>query len=240
MNKNLILLIVVLSVPVLSQNPAGSIESTIGTTEINPIRKAGWKPARPAMKIFSKDQIRTELESFAEIKWSSGGVLRLAEKSLMVIEEPPLPGTPPSAAKVLQGRVWANMKAITSTGKKFDLASPCAVAGIRGTIFRVDVGADSATDVSVYEGKVAVGPASFLANGMEKTADTANRHEIEGPQEVEGPHEVTLEKWVEIVAGQRIRVETTGAFKTWDFDKKQDSLDTWVKYNREKDQALQK
>ena len=130
------------------------------------------------------------------------------------------------------------MKKITSTGAEFGVSTPTATAAIRGTIFRVDMAADSTTDVLVYEGKVAVKPADTLKQGGGRNVDTTARHEVEGPTEVEGPVEVSLEEWITIVAGQQIRVERTGSFKTWRFDRKKDKLDTWVKYNLEQDAKI--
>jgi hypothetical protein len=232
-----ILLLIAVS---FAAEPAGTIQSIIGTAEQNPARVPGWKPARVGAKIFLNDQLRTSVESSAELRWANGGVLRIAEQStLAVTEQPPSENSKDPGAKVIQGRVWANMQKISNTGKKFSIESPTAVAGIRGTVFRVDVGADSATDVLVYEGKVAVGPGAALKQDTTGT-DTTTRKEIEGPKEMEGPREVTLSDWVTIVAGQQIRVEKTGAFKTWQFDKARDSTDDWVQFNQARDRAMEK
>jgi hypothetical protein len=220
--------------------PAGTIQSITGAADQNLARAPGWKPARVRGKVFLNDQLRTGTESSAELLWANGGVLRIAELStLAVTEQPKEENSTEPGVKALKGRVWANMQKISNTGKKFSIESPTAVAGIRGTVFRVDVGADSSTDVLVYEGKVAVGPGTALKQDTTKK-DTSARKEIEGPGEVEGPQEVTLEKWVTIVAGQQIRVEKSGSFKTWQFDRSKDSTDTWVKFNLERDKALEK
>jgi hypothetical protein len=228
-----------LMVASLATEPAGTIQSITGTAEQNLARAPGWKPARVRAKVFMNDQLRTTEESSAELLWANGGILRMAEQSTMTVtEQPKEENSTEPGAKVLKGRVWANMQKISNTGKKFSIASPTAVAGIRGTVFRVDVGADSSTDVLVYEGKVAVGPGGAIKDSTKK--DTTGRKEVEGPGEVEGPQEVTLEKWVTIVAGQQIRVEKTGTFKTWQFDQSKDSSDTWVKYNLERDKTMEK
>lgn len=236
-NKTCVFLLV-LMVTTFAIEPAGTIQNMIGSVEQNPARAPGWKPARLRAKVFLNDQLRTEVESSTELLWANGGVLRMAEQSsLTVTEQPKEENSLDPGLKVLKGRVWANMHKISNTGKQFSVESPTAVAGIRGTIFRVDVGADSSTDVLVYEGKVAVGPGTAIRDTTKK--DTTGRKEVEGPGEVEGPQEVTLEKWVTIVAGQQIRVERSGTFKTWQFDQSKDSSDTWVKYNLERDKALE-
>lgn len=239
MIKKTTVFLLLLMVTSFAIEPAGTIQSITGTAEQNLARAPGWKPARVRAKVSLNDQIRTDAESSAELLWANGGVLRMAELSTMAVtEQAKEENSTEPGAKVLKGRVWANMQKISNTGKKFSIESPTAVAGIRGTIFRVDVGADSSTDVLVYEGKVAVGPGAALKDTTKK--DTIDRKEVEGPGEVEGPQEVTLEKWVTIIAGQQIRVEKSGTFKTWQFDQGKDSTDTWVKYNLERDKALEK
>lgn len=239
MIKKTSIILFLLMVTSFALEPAGTIQNITGTVEHNLSRAPGWKPARLRAKVFLNDQLRTQTESSTELIWANGGILRMAEQSsLTVAEQPKEENSPDPGLKVLKGRVWANMQKISNTGKKFSVESPTAVAGIRGTIFRVDVGADSSTDVLVYEGKVAVGPGAALQDTTKK--DTTGRKEVEGPGEVEGPQEVTLEKWVTIVAGQQIRVEKSGTFKTWQFDQSKDSTDTWVKYNLDRDKALEK
>lgn len=221
--------------------PAGSIRTIVGTAQVNPALHAGWKAARAGMKLFTSDQVRTDPESSLEIAWENGGLLRIAEASVMTISGPAdslseaAPGT-----TLLKGRIWANMKKIASTERKFGISTPTAVAAIRGTVFRVDAGVDSSTDVLVYEGKVAVGPGEALQKAGVRPPDSSGRREMEGPGEVEGPKEVTLQEWVTIVAGQQIRVERTGTFKTWQFDASSDSLDAWVKSNLERDKKMEK
>jgi hypothetical protein len=218
--------------------PAGTIEKVIGTADVYPAGGKAWKPARSGQKLFAKDNCRTGAESSLEIRWTNGGILRIGEKSYLTVSHRP-DTSAISCAKVLSGRVWATMKKISGTGQQFSLESPTAVAGIRGTVFRMDVGADTGTDVAVYEGKVAVGPGAALPKAVPEP-DSSSRHEVKGPAEVEGPREVTLSEWVTIVAGQQIRVERSGVFKTWQFDAGKDSTDAWVKYNLERDAAMEK
>jgi hypothetical protein len=231
--------IMLVAVAVFAAEPAGTIIKVIGTVEVFPTAGTGWKTAGSGTKVYAKDQVRTSSASSAEIRWANGGTLRIAEKSAMTVKELTEKAVAPDV-KMLSGKVWANMKKITNSGNKFSVESPTAVAGIRGTVFRLDVGADTATDVLVYEGKVAVGPGADLQKGDSAKSDTSARHEVQGPSEVEGPKEVTLKEWVTIVAGQQIRVEHSGAFRKWQFDQKQDSVDAWVRFNLERDAAMEK
>jgi hypothetical protein len=240
MNRTaIIILLLFAAATTIIAGPAGTIEKVMGTADVYHTGGAGWKPAHSGFKVFAKDQCRTGAVSSVEIRWANGGILRLGEKSILTVSERPDTSSI-SNAKILSGRVWANMKKITNSGQKFSLESPTAVAGIRGTVFRMDVDTDTGTDVAVYEGKVAVGPGADLQKGDSAGLDTSARHEVKGPSEVEGPKEVTLREWVMIVAGQQIRVERSGTFKTWEFNQKKDSLDVWVKFNLERDKTMEK
>jgi hypothetical protein len=240
MKRLFVISLLVCCPPAAYAGPAGTISSVVGEAQANQTRSPGWKAARVGAKLFVQDQLRTGAESTAELRWSSGGVVRLAEQSSMTISEVPSEGTAPEQGlKVLGGRVWANMKKISTSTQEFGIETPTAIASIRGTVFRVDMAADSATDVLVYEGKVAVGPSAGLEKNRTRPPDSSGRREVEGPSEVKGPTEVTLEEWVTIVAGQQIRVARAGTFRTWRFDRKADSLDAWVKFNLERDKAME-
>jgi hypothetical protein len=218
--------------------PAGTVEKVMGTAaDVYPAGGKGWKPAHSGLKIFAKDNCRTGAGSSMEIRWKNGGTLRIGEKTWLTVSERP-DTSDISQARVLSGRVWAAMKKLSGSGRKFSIESPTAVAGIRGTVFRMDVDSGTGTDVAVYEGKVAVGPGADLQKA-EAQIDTSARKEVKGPSEVEGPKEVTLREWLTIVAGQQIRVERSGTFRTWQFDRNKDSSDAWVKYNLERDAAME-
>ncbi|MBN1128094.1 MAG: FecR domain-containing protein [Chitinispirillaceae bacterium] len=236
--NNLSALLLLPSCLLFAAEPVGTLSTFVGSAEVSTARAPGWKAARTGVKLFANDQLRTGEESSAEIRWANGGILRVAEQSAIAIAGPTDAEPRSSGATVLSGKVWANMKKITSTGTEFGISTPTATAAIRGTVFRVDMAADSATDVLVYQGKVAVKPVDTGAT--DSTGTPEGRHEVKGPSEVEGPREVTLEEWITIVAGQQIRVERTGAHSTWQFDRKKDRQDAWVAYNLKEDARLGK
>jgi hypothetical protein len=235
MNRLAILLALLPAHLLFAANPLGTLGAFVGSVEVSAARAPGWNAAKPGIRLFAGDSMRTAEESTAEIRWANGGVLRVAEQSAIALTGASDAAPRNSGATVLSGKVWANMKKIASTGTEFGVNTPTATAAIRGTVFRVDMAVDSATDVLVYEGKVAVKPADSGSSGTKVPAPDMPRHEVRGPTEVEGPQEVTLAEWITIVAGQQIRVERTGSFKTWQFDKKKDKQDKWVKHNLEQD-----
>ncbi|MBN1129853.1 MAG: FecR domain-containing protein [Chitinispirillaceae bacterium] len=241
MKTSSVIFVLALAQIVCAADPAGTVAGFIGSVQLSASRSPGWKAVRIGTRLYAGDTLRVEKESHAEIRWHNGGVLRVAELTSMVISRQENGGASPSSGTaILRGRVWSNMKKIASGKTEFGVKTPTAAAAIRGTIFRVDMAADSATDVLVYEGTVEVKPADSGTVPGKTTPDTPGRHEAEGPVEIEGPQEVSLEEWITIVAGQQIRVEKTGSFKKWQFDRKKDRQDPWVKYNLDQDAKLDK
>jgi FecR protein len=200
-----------------------------------------WKNARPGMPLEIGDQVYTQGESFAEIRYTIGTVLRMDEKTKVTLES--------SSEKTVKsksaiGTVWINMRKLVSAGKEFEVSTPTAVAAIRGTVYNMSTTADSASDVSVYEGKVAVGPSDDLKKKLElekkKAVKTEKPVEVPGPEEIPGPYEVSLDQWRTIVAGQKIVVRNDGKFAQTKFDTKAAAQQAFIKKNLALDTELMK
>jgi ferric-dicitrate binding protein FerR (iron transport regulator) len=170
-----------------------------------------WVNARPNMPLAEGDQLYTREESFAEIIYANGVIVRLDELTKITVT-----AASDKSAKVKTGtgEVWVNMrKLVSSGGKEFELSTPTATAAIRGTVFHAATHKDSSTDVAVFEGTVAVGPGDELQKSQQSVPQPATEPvEISGPEEIPGPYEVSLDEWKNIVAGQRISVRRDGKF----------------------------
>ena len=105
----------------------------------------------------------------------------------------------------------------------FDTHTPTAVVGVRGTVFNVDAGADTSTEVSVFEGRVGVEP-PMVQPGAAK-------------EEMAWPAQVSEKQWEEIIVGklQRLRIGADGRpGKPSAFDPDSEK-DAWVDWNRNRD-----
>jgi FecR protein. len=199
-----------------------------------------WRAARPSTPLEVGDQVYAREESFAEIRYSIGTVLRMDEKTKITITA--------SSEQTIKtrngvGDVWVNMKKLLTKGKEFEVATPTAVAAIRGTVFQMSSTPDSTASVSVYNGKVAVGPTDELKKKIEQAKPqrpTEQPVEVPGPEEIPGPFEVPLEQWRDIVAGQKISIRTDGKFAQEKFDMKAAAEEKFVKKNLELDKELMK
>ena len=242
MNRLTILAVAVCTV-VFSINAESVAKVTTFEGNVSVLKKgaADWRDAKPGTPLEVGDQVYTREESFAEIRYSIGTVLRMDEKTKVTIEE--------SSEKTVRtksglGSVWVNMRKLISTVKQFEVSTPTAVAAIRGTVFDFSYTPDSATYVNVFEGKVAVGPSDDLKKQLEqekKKPVTKKEHvEVPGPEEIPGPYEVSLEQWLTIVAGQKISVRKDGKFAQEKMDMAAVLKEKFVKKNQELDKELMK
>jgi hypothetical protein len=164
----------------------GSIKSMVGNVEVS--STAGkWRPARVGMMVKMGWDVRTYIESGADIEFETGTVLRVGENSVVTLSKMILDkraDVTSSTIKVATGKVWANVKKLTNTKSSFEFETPTAVASIRGT--RLGIAVDrSGTQIDVYEGLVMVRPRGGA--GKEVAVSTRNRAVIG-----EGTHAIRL------------------------------------------------
>jgi uncharacterized protein YaiE (UPF0345 family) len=218
------------------------IASIEGVVQVLKKDAADWRNAKPGMPLEVGDQVYSHEESFVEIRYTIGTVLRMDEKTKVTVEA--------SSERTIKtksaiGNVWVNMRKLVSSGKEFQVSTPTAVAAIRGTVFDMSSIPDSASYVAVFEGKVAVGPSDDLKKKLEAEKKNAVNKteqpvEVPGPEEIPGPYEVSLDQWRTIVAGQRIAVRTDGKFALGKMDMQAVEKEQFVKKNLALDRELMK
>jgi hypothetical protein len=103
------------------------------------------------------DIIRTKSDSKAEITFNDGNVVRIAERSRISISEYTVGNR--ASISMPAGKVEAIVtkarRVSVSGGNRFEIATPNAIAGVRGTDYFVSY-AGNITEVFVKEGEVAV------------------------------------------------------------------------------------
>jgi hypothetical protein len=109
----------------------------------------------------------------------------------------------------------------------FDVETDNAVAGVRGTTFRVDARHDHSVLVRVYAGAVAVAS----ANRLPMQGHSGSRHEVAGPQEIDKhSYERLLARMMEV------QVTSTGEIgEPQRFAAAADAKDAWVAWNQGRD-----
>lgn len=240
----LVMALVALAVAVHAVESGGS-EATVttvhGSAKVYRTGSTTGRPLHKGDKLKRDDEVKVAEKSRLEILFPDGTVMRLAEKSSLRMNELAFNReTDQNNVKVglSLGKLWANVKKLKTADSSVEVKTANAVAGVRGTVYRVNVEEDKSALVKVYDGEV------YVANPPRDASKPIDRvtqpHEVSGPREVPPPfHEVSMEEWTAIVkAMQQIRISPDGKpSKPEDFDPKTDA-DDWVKWNQERDKKL--
>ncbi|MBN1575709.1 MAG: FecR domain-containing protein [Chitinispirillaceae bacterium] len=137
---------------------AARITKLVGRIDVRAKTSAAWRPARIGMTVGENWDVRSYMESEAEVAFETGTTLRIVENSVVTLSRLTTDAgtkSSQSTVKVMTGKVWANVKKLTSTQSEFEFETPTAVASIRGTRLGIEVG-KRRTIIDVYEGIVAV------------------------------------------------------------------------------------
>jgi len=187
--------------------------------------------------VYQGDVIETARRTRLELKLSDASVLRLGPVSRVELAAAAFGASPDDrkvSAKLRVGNVWANVTKALGGEARFEVKTENAVAGVRGTTFRVDASKDKSVVVRVYSGTVAVaaGPIPRPAHdGQAAPGGKPSRRQVAGPQEV------TREQWERIVTNMmQVKVAADGTPS----EPEQFALakaDEWETWNRDRDAA---
>ncbi|MFQ6131097.1 MAG: FecR domain-containing protein [Armatimonadota bacterium] len=136
-----------------------AVESAAGDVQIKPRGEGEFRPLGEGRNVKTGDTLRTGSDASVELSWVDGTRLKLDSGTTMTILKcsfDSLDRVDTSIFRVDLGRIWVRVVKILTRGSKFEVQTPAATAGIRGTVFSVDVGPDGATTISVWDGSVAL------------------------------------------------------------------------------------
>ncbi len=175
------------------------------------------------------DEVATGAGARLELTLADRSVVRLGPSSKLTLREAELSGDGQKkfSAKLLLGKLWAKVASTLGGESHFDVETDNAVAGVRGTTFRVDAHHDRSVLVRVYAGAVAVA----AANRLPQMAHGSTRHEVAGPQEVDRR---TYEKLVARM--MQVKVSAAGELAEPErFTAQSEAQDRWVAWNQQRD-----
>jgi len=210
-----------------------------GSAEILELGKGPWTSLKLNEALEEGDQVRTKEGAQMELVLTDDSRLRFAGNSEFKVVRMEAGG--PSAPRdvnvhVTLGKAWASVAKTIGVKGNFELASDKAVAGVRGTVYRMNVEQDRSALVRVYDGTVHVtgGGKAVVAP---KPIGPPTR--ISGPTPIPGPHKVSMEEWTVIIkAMQQVRIGADGVpEKPRDFTEKEDR-DEWVEWNKARDREI--
>ena len=188
--------------------------------------------------------IKTGDGARAELTFPDGSVVRIGPSSELRLDAAAFDGktkTVKVEAEVVGGQAWAKVATLVGNDAQFKVKTQNAVAGVRGTIFRVNVEGDDATVVKVYNGSVAVGGApAYLSSTTDDAACKANPIKC-NRKEIAPPMQAIDVKQFEHLLGtmMQIRIGAGGAKAAAPeaFTAEQDAAaePEWVRWNSARD-----
>jgi hypothetical protein len=192
-------------------------------------------------RIKQNQEVRVAEKSRVELLFPDGTVMRLAEKSRLNLGKIAFDKKTEGKnvnVNLGSGKLWAKVKKLVTPDSSVEVRTTNAVAGVRGTVYRVNVNEDLSAIVKVYDGSVYVAnpPSDRLSTAGKITAPVP----VAGPHEIAPPvHEVSMEEWHVIVKSfQQVSISPQGvASQPQDFDPKADA-DDWVRWNQERDKDV--
>lgn len=129
--------------------------------EVQVTKNGGTMPfqAKVGDILANGDKIETKMDSDVELKTENGNFVNLGPQSQIIISELSINKATGDYRNVMDakfGKIQARVEAkIKDHAKsKFEIKTPVAICGARGTVFFVVVGADGATQIFVASGSV--------------------------------------------------------------------------------------
>jgi len=247
MNRNLIFLLLLLTVSWMSPGDVqakkslkvsiGQGEARVGyldgTVRVLPKGTQAWRTLNLKDTLRGGDEVTVERKSRLELLMPDQSRLRFADDTRFMILQAGDGNTQDVKVHLAVGRTWANVSKSVGIKRKFEISCDNAVAGVRGTVYRMNVDKDASALVRVYDGEIAV---SGATKPLEAPKAIGAPTKIAGPKKIAGPTKVTMEEWTVIIRSmQQISIGRDGAAsKPREFTEQEDR-DEWVDWNKARD-----
>ncbi len=210
-----------------------------GSAEVLGLGKASWTPLSLKDLLREGDQVRTKAGAQMEVILSDNSRLRFAgdsEFKVIRMEAGDSSTSRDVNVHVTLGKIWASVTKATGAKGNFAISCGQAVAGVRGTVYRMNVEQDRSALVRAYDGTVEVKGGGKV---VEPPKPVGPPTRVAGPKPIPGPHKVTMEEWTVIIkAMQQVRIGADGVpEKARDFTVEEDR-DDWVEWNKARDREI--
>lgn len=228
--------------------PSGLPKASFVKGDVTASGKAGeFAKVKRNQQLEAGGVLKTGENARAELTFPDGSVVRIGPSSeLKLGTDVAFDGKTKQVkveAELVGGSAWAKVATLVGKDAQFKVKTQNAVAGVRGTVFRVNVDKDEATVVKVYNGSVAVGGApQILDSGDNKDCKEnpikCNRVQIAPPQ----GNPISADKFEHILGElMQVRIKGKGAAATAEtptpFTADEDSKNEpeWVRWNNARD-----
>ena len=157
MKKNVLLVLFIFVSTVLLEANVVKVINVMGKAQYRKLSDSQWQNVQFNLKLKQDYRIRVGKESKVVLLLKDGSKVTL--QNLCVFDISKLfenDKKKQSVFKLYYGKVNAQINKLLRNDDQFDIMTPTAVAGVRGTEFAVSVGGNSKTKVAVFKGEVAV------------------------------------------------------------------------------------
>lgn len=216
-----------------------------GRAEVLSKGQTAWTLLTVGSILSIDDEVRTGEKARIEIQLPDRSILRFDQQTafkMKTIFFDAQEGSRDVKVEMGSGKTWANVRKVFGSKKTFEVASANAVAGVRDTIWRMNVGSDRSTLVRVYEGSVEVYNPFVRPDYKPEEGGFKAPQEVQGPKEVPRPYEeVSKEQWEQIVLTQMMQVVIPPTGKPGEpvaFSAEEDQREEWVRWNQERDKEI--
>lgn len=132
--------------------PTAFIASMSGKVQIWLNSDDNWSDAKTGLVLEEGDKIKTGSDSEAVLQWGNGHKLKVYALSIINIDQLSAKGTTEKTGlSIEEGKIFAKANKLKSDNSSFQVATPTAVAGVRGTQFLIDV-TEGASTIALLEG----------------------------------------------------------------------------------------
>ena len=249
----LILLLVLLPCPVQAEHEALSVEIERGKAEVTLLEGKAFLEKKDMAKaqdickgdyLVSGDRVSTDKESRIELKLPDESFIRFDEETtfeLVSVDFDEKTNNRNINVNMALGKTWASVSKFLGEKGRFAVSTRTAVAGVRGTVYRMNVNKDNSVVIKVYWGEIDVRAPSKVSH-IEPPEKVMKPSTVSGPHPVSGPLPVSMEEWTYIVrALQQIVIRPDGkALNPEGFDLAKDDLIEWVRWNKRIDTGIKK
>jgi hypothetical protein len=136
-----------------------SVSGVAGEVFVKSATDDDFRPIGDAEHVLAGYMVRTGTEGDVTLNWVDGSRLRLAPETTIRVRKAALNTNTKQSTSLFDldtGRIWVRVLSALGGKTKFEVRTPTATAGVRGTVFSVAVDESGHTSVAVYEGEVEV------------------------------------------------------------------------------------
>jgi hypothetical protein len=145
--------------PKMTVAQGATLDQVSGAVEILPANGDAWRLASVGEWVEAGDRIRTGSLSTARLVFFEGSTSDLMASTEVAVTQTSARRDGGGKIIVLHqwlGRTYSRVEQLSDRASRFEIETPTAVAGVRGTEFAITVEGDGTTSVAVVEGLVEV------------------------------------------------------------------------------------